>query len=68
MPRSGGGNQLRNVWRSSNPSDVSFIDGDTMLNQDFREFLELLARHDVRYLIVGGYSVLALLKAYAELR
>jgi hypothetical protein len=47
---------------------VSFIDGDTMLNQDFREFLELLARHDVRYLIVGGYSVLALLKAYAELR
>jgi hypothetical protein len=47
---------------------VSFIDGDTMLNQDFREFLELLARHDVRYLIVGGYSVLAPLKAYAELR
>ena len=28
-----------------------------MLNQDFREFVELLARHDVRYLIVGGYSV-----------
>jgi hypothetical protein len=28
-----------------------------MLNQDFREFLQLLARHDVRFLIVGGYSV-----------
>lgn len=28
-----------------------------MLNQDFKEFLALLARHDVRYLIVGGFSV-----------
>ena len=28
-----------------------------MLNQDFREFIELLAAHDVRYLVVGGYSV-----------
>lgn len=28
-----------------------------MLNQDFRKFLQLLARYDVRYLIVGGYSV-----------
>jgi hypothetical protein len=28
-----------------------------MLNQDFKEFLALLVRHDVRYLIVGGYSV-----------
>jgi hypothetical protein len=28
-----------------------------MLNQDFKEFLALLVKHDVRYLIVGGYSV-----------
>ena len=28
-----------------------------MLNQDFKEFLELLAKHEVRYLLVGGYSV-----------
>lgn len=27
------------------------------MNQDFREFLELLNKHKVRYLIVGGYSV-----------
>ena len=27
------------------------------MNQDFREFLELLNKHEVRYLIVGGYSV-----------
>jgi len=27
------------------------------LNRDFREFLELLNKHEVRYLVVGGYSV-----------
>ena len=27
------------------------------MNQDFREFLELLNKHEVRYLVVGGYSV-----------
>jgi predicted nucleotidyltransferase len=28
-----------------------------VLNPDFRELLELLDRHDVRFLVVGGYSV-----------
>jgi predicted nucleotidyltransferase len=28
-----------------------------VLNQDFRELLALLGRHDVRFLVVGGYSV-----------
>lgn len=28
-----------------------------MLHKDFREFLALLAKHDVRYLVVGGYAV-----------
>ena len=27
------------------------------MNQDFKEFLELLNKHEVKYLIVGGYSV-----------
>ena len=27
------------------------------LNQDFKEFLQLLAKHRVKYLVVGGYSV-----------
>lgn len=27
------------------------------LNRDFKEFLELLNRHEVKYLVVGGYSV-----------
>lgn len=28
-----------------------------MLNQHFQEFIELLAKNNVRYLIVGGYAV-----------
>lgn len=28
-----------------------------VLNKDFREFIELLNRNDVKYLIVGGYAV-----------
>ncbi len=27
------------------------------LNQDFREFIELLEKHAVEYLIIGGYAV-----------
>ena len=28
-----------------------------MFSQDFREFVELLIKHQVEYLIVGGYAV-----------
>ena len=28
-----------------------------VLNRDFREFIQLLNEHDVRYLVVGGYAV-----------
>ena len=28
-----------------------------MLNPDFKEFIQLLNDHDVRYLVVGGYAV-----------
>lgn len=27
------------------------------LNQDFREFIQLLNAHKVEYLVVGGYAV-----------
>ena len=27
------------------------------LNQDFKEFIELLNVNDVRYLVIGGYAV-----------
>ncbi|MEO1403807.1 MAG: DUF6036 family nucleotidyltransferase [Cyanobacteria bacterium J06635_1] len=28
-----------------------------MLSQDFKEFIELLNKHEVRYLVIGGYAV-----------
>jgi DNA polymerase II small subunit/DNA polymerase delta subunit B len=28
-----------------------------MLSKDFKEFIELLNGHNVRYLVVGGYAV-----------
>lgn len=28
-----------------------------MINNDFREFIELLNRNDVKYLVVGGYAL-----------
>jgi hypothetical protein len=28
-----------------------------IFNQDYREFIELLNKHDVRYLLIGGYAV-----------
>jgi predicted nucleotidyltransferase len=31
--------------------------GTTRLPPDFKEFLKLLATHEVRYLLVGGYAV-----------
>lgn len=27
------------------------------LNQDFKEFIELLNKHEVKYLVIGGYAV-----------
>ena len=28
-----------------------------VINKDFREFIQLLNEHDVRYLVIGGYAV-----------
>ena len=28
-----------------------------VLNQDFKEFIQLLNEHEVRYLVIGGYAV-----------
>jgi predicted nucleotidyltransferase len=35
----------------------SIISGGTVLNQDFKEFVQSLNDNQVRYLIVGGYAV-----------
>jgi hypothetical protein len=40
-----------------NKSAKSIPNGGTLLNQDFREFIQSLNDNDVRYLVVGGYAV-----------
>lgn len=41
-------------WKKSGKN---IINGRAMLNQDFKEFIELLNANDARYLVVGGYAV-----------
>jgi hypothetical protein len=41
-------------WKRFEPS---IIVGGAMLNQDFKEFIQLLNNNHVRYLVVGGYAV-----------
>jgi hypothetical protein len=48
---------MRRVWPRWKKSGRSIIAGDTMLNQDFKEFIESLNANRVRYLVVGGYAV-----------
>jgi hypothetical protein len=36
---------------------LSTIAGEGMLNQDFKEFIQLLNDNQVHYLVVGGYAV-----------
>jgi predicted nucleotidyltransferase len=36
---------------------ASTIGGDTVLNQDFKEFIQSLNNNDVHYLVIGGYAV-----------
>jgi hypothetical protein len=37
--------------------DRNIITGGTVLNQDFKEFIQSLNDNEVRYLVVGGYAV-----------
>jgi hypothetical protein len=41
-------------WKKS---DTNIINGNIMLSQDFKEFLQSLNANDVRYLVIGGYAV-----------
>jgi hypothetical protein len=40
-----------------NKSGRSTINGGTVLNRDFKEFIQSLNDNHVRYLVVGGYAV-----------
>jgi hypothetical protein len=50
-------NRTRHGWRLWSKSGGNTIGGDTVLNQDFREFIESLNDNGVRYLVIGGYAV-----------
>jgi hypothetical protein len=62
MPIIGGSNLTRQDWTHWNKSGKNTIIGNTMLNQDFKEFIALLSDNEVRYLVVGGYAVALLLQ------
>jgi len=49
--------RLQNAFLLSNRSAENIILLAMALNQDFKEFFELLNKHKVKYLVVGGYSV-----------
>jgi predicted nucleotidyltransferase len=42
------------LWKKSGQNTIG---GNTMLSQDFKEFLQSLNDSQVRYLVIGGYAV-----------
>jgi hypothetical protein len=57
MQRTGGRSRSRLASKRWKRSDESIIFGDTVLNPDFREFVQSLNDNHVRYLVIGGYAV-----------
>jgi len=45
------------VSRCWNRSAANITSGGTVLNQDFKEFIQSLNDNQVRYLVIGGYAV-----------
>jgi predicted nucleotidyltransferase len=48
---------MRRVCRSWRKYGANTISGGTVLNPDFKEFIQSLNDNQVRYLVVGGYAV-----------
>ena len=48
---------ITNACEPSRRSAKSITAGDTVLNQDFKAFIQSLNDNQVRYLIVGGYAL-----------
>jgi hypothetical protein len=55
--RIGNRSPIRTGWPRSNNSGEPITGGGTVLNQDFKEFIQSLNDNRVRYLVVGGYAV-----------
>ena len=45
------------AWQLWSKFDANTISGDTVLNQDFKEFIQSLNDNQVRYLVIGGYAL-----------
>jgi len=45
------------AWPRWNKFARNIIAGDTVLNQDFKEFIQSLNDNQVHYLVIGGYAV-----------
>jgi DNA polymerase II small subunit/DNA polymerase delta subunit B len=50
-------NLILPAWRHWRASVKDITVGSMFINKDFKEFIQLLNEHKVRYLIVGGYAV-----------
>jgi hypothetical protein len=48
---------IRFGWQPWSRSGRNIIGGGTVLNQDFKEFIQSLNDSHVRYLVIGGYAV-----------
>lgn len=57
MPLTGEACPIPPGWRRWKKYDGNTTSGDTVFNQDFKEFLQSLNDNGVRYLVVGGYAV-----------
>jgi predicted nucleotidyltransferase len=54
---SGRPNPIKPAWLRWRRSAKSTTGGNTVLNQDFKEFIQSLNDNGVRYLVIGGYAV-----------
>ncbi len=50
-------NRIRCAFPHLKKSGWNTITGEVMLNQDFKEFIQLFNANQVLYLVVGGYAV-----------
>ncbi len=47
----------RNVFSIWKIFDTNLITGKMNLHQDFKEFIELLNKNNVKYMVIGGYAM-----------
>jgi len=51
----GNQNHMKSGWMHYSKSEKNITHGDIMLSKDFKEFIELLNKNSVKYLMVGEW-------------